>query len=144
MNLIKYEAKHKNEILKIWEESVLVTHKFLSIEDFKFYKSFLLDFDFSSLSTFCVEINSKIIGFLAVHENKLEMLFIHPDYFGSGLGKKLMQFAIKELHVRELDVNEQNKKAVDFYLSFGFRIKSRSAKDAFGRKYPILTMELNK
>jgi len=57
-----------------------------------------------------------------VSPTKIEMLFIHPDVFGKGIGKLLFQFAIRELSAHTVDVNEQNKNAVGFYLKMGFKL----------------------
>ena len=70
------------------------------------------------------------------------MLFIHNDFRRKGVGKTLLDFSIQELDVKSVDVNEQNKQAVDFYLMQGFNVVSRSEKDEEGKYYPILHMSL--
>ncbi|WP_419214284.1 GNAT family N-acetyltransferase [Maribacter sp. X9] len=57
----------------------------------------------------------KIVGFLDVAEQNLEMLFIHPEYRGKGIGKLLLDYSIDNLNVSEVDVNEDNEQAVGFY-----------------------------
>ena len=37
-----------------------------------------------------------------------------------------------------VDVNEDNKQAIDFYLHIGFIVESRSAVDSAGRPFPLL------
>jgi putative acetyltransferase len=87
--------------------------------------------------------NSRILGFLGVSENSIEMLFIHPEARGLGIGKKLVEFAIREAGVHKVDVNEQNDQAVGFYQHMGFKAACRSAVDGLGLPYPILHMELS-
>jgi len=70
------------------------------------------------------------------------MLFLDPKYFGQGFGKMLMDFALSELAVDKVDVNEQNINAVNFYKKFGFGIVERTEKDDQGRDYPLLRMKL--
>jgi putative acetyltransferase len=70
------------------------------------------------------------------------MLFIIPEMQGKGIGKTFINHAVKKLHLRKVDVNEQNKKAVEFYYKIGFLIKRRSKIDMAGRPYPILHLEL--
>lgn len=84
----------------------------------------------------------KIRGFFAVSEDQLEMLFVHPDEFGKGIGKALLDHVTKELQVHKVDVNEGNDKAVRFYQRYGFQTISRSEWDATGKPYPILHMSL--
>ncbi len=38
----------------------------------------------------------------------------------------------------EVDVNEQNTQALDFYLRRGFHVVGRSPLDGQGRPYPLL------
>ena len=79
---------------------------------------------------------------MGVAAQNLEMLFIHPDYIGKGLGNILLGFAIENLNVIKVDVNEQNQQALGFYKHHGFEIVNRSERDATGKPYPILHLEL--
>ena len=79
---------------------------------------------------------------LAAAEQKIEMLFIHPDRRGKGIGRLLTEFAINELNADKVDVNEQNDQAVGFYQRMGFIIEGRTDKDGMGRPYPLLQMKL--
>lgn len=81
-------------------------------------------------------------GFISVAEKQVEMLFLLPEYFGRGLGKKLMNYAITKLHIDKVDVNEQNNAAVSFYKRLGFTVYQRTEKDGMGMEYPILKMIL--
>lgn len=78
------------------------------------------------------------MGFAGIANCKLEMLFIHPDYFGKGFGHKLCSYAIDKFNVNAVDVNEQNPQALSFYKRQGFSIYSRSSHDDAGRNFPIL------
>ena len=59
-----------------------------------------------------------------------------------GVGKKLITYAIDNLQVTKVDVNEQNIQAVGFYKHIGFNIYKRSDLDGEGKAYPILHMQL--
>ena len=85
----------------------------------------------------------KIIGFIVTDENRLEMLFITPNNRGKGTGKLLLQYAINQLGITEVDVNEQNPQAVGFYQYMGFIQYARSEIDGEGNPFPILHMKLN-
>ena len=102
----------------------------------------LQGFDFQLLEVFCLQYQSKIIGFIAIHEKKIEMLFMDPDFIGQGLGKKLVLWAVSEHEVTKVDVNEQNRKAVIFYEKMGFEVAERTDHDDMGKPYPILKMKL--
>lgn len=130
-----------SRLRKIWESSVLHTHDFLLKEDFEYYKENLPNY-FPHVALYGFEIKNQLVGFVGVAGHNLEMLFIHNDFRRKGIGKALLEFSIQELNVKSVDVNEQNKQAVDFYLSQGFSIVSRSEKDGEGKDYPILHLSL--
>lgn len=132
------------ELTSVWEASVRATHDFLKEEDILFYKPLILNEYLKAVDLYCVkDDNGAIAGFMGLGEGSIEMLFIHPSFRGSGIGKALLQFAIDTLKVTKVDVNEQNDQAVGFYLKMGFAIKSRSALDSTGKPYPILHLELS-
>ncbi|MBN9338078.1 MAG: GNAT family N-acetyltransferase [Chryseobacterium sp.] len=142
--IVKYKDSHKTEILSVWEQSVKATHHFLMESDFEQYKKILQNFDFKDLDVFCLEENEKVVGFIGIHSEKIEMLFLSPDYIGKGLGRQLIDFAFSNFDIRYVDVNEQNPKATEFYQKIGFEIFDRSEKDDLGKPYPILKMKLKK
>ena len=82
------------------------------------------------------------MGFMGVQERKIEMLFLHPDYFRKGLGKMFVEHAFRDLNVEYVDVNEQNYDAVKFYTRMGFRIFRYNEYDSSGNPFPILEMKI--
>ena len=138
----KFEDKNKNDIISIWKQSVKATHFFLKTEDIEFYKSIVTSLDFNDIECYCLYNELEMIGFLGKINEKLEMLFLLPNYIGKGYGKIMLEYAITKLRINEVDVNEQNTSAINFYKKFGFKIISKSETDAFGKHYPILTMRL--
>ncbi|MNX08525.1 putative N-acetyltransferase YjaB [compost metagenome] len=66
--------------------------------------------------------------------------FIDPDHRGQGVGRLLVQFALREHPTLTTDVNEQNAQAVGFYEKLGFRQIGRSDVDGQGRPYPLLRL----
>jgi putative acetyltransferase len=132
------------EIVDVWESSVRPTHRFLTEDDIAYFKPLILR-DYLKAVDLHIARNeaNTIVGFVGVAGDKLEMLFLHPDYFGHGLGKKLLRFAIDTLKAQFVDVNEQNEQAVGFYLHNGFEVISRSPLDSLGKPFPILHMALS-
>lgn len=131
------------ELVSVWEASVRATHDFLKEEDILFYKPLILNEYLKAVDLYCIKNNDTITGFMGLSEGSIEMLFIHPAFRGSGIGKSLLQFAINELNANKVDVNEQNDQALGFYLKMGFKVVNRSELDGMGKPYPILHMELN-
>ena len=140
----QYNEIYKQQVLAIWEQSVLATHDFLTRPDFQEIKQLVESINFNDLQVFCLTNENLVLGFIGVADKKIEMLFVDPKYFGQGLGQKLLSFAVSELTADKLDVNEQNIKALKFYQKFGFETFERTEKDDQGRNYPLLRMKLVK
>ena len=60
---------------------------------------------------------------------RLEMLFLAPEERGRGLGRRLVQYGVRQYGLREVTVNEQNPQAVGFYEHLGFTVYQRTARD---------------
>ena len=142
LNIIPLTQSDFDEVVLVWEQSVRATHHFLSEEKIQFFKPLIPQF-LGSVRLFGVKESERLLGFLGTHEDKIEMLFLHPDSFGKGIGRVLADYAINALGASKVDVNEDNPNAVGFYTHIGFRTVSRSELDPMGNPFPILSMELN-
>ena len=144
-NQIEFASKDDfDEIIEVWDLSVRATHHFLE-ENYRQRIKILLPSILSVVTLFVIRADQgRISGFLGVLDEKIEMLFIHPDYRGKGIGKALTEFAINGLFKRKVDVNEQNEQALGFYKHMGFMQTGRTETDSLGKPYPIIEMELLK
>ena len=145
MNLkIKAVDKSRHpELLAVWEASVRATHHFLSEADIAFLKPLILASYFDAVELRCVvDEDDRVMGFVGVAEGKIEMLFIAPEHRGQGIGRLLLDHAIRQQGAIKVDVNEQNPLAVGFYQHLGFRIVGRSPLDGQGKPFPLLHLEL--
>lgn len=139
--IIPYTDSLRDQLIHVWERSVLATHSFLKITDFKSIKKLVKSMNFNEFDVFCLMQNQTLVGFIGIFNHKIEMLFLSPDYIRKKLGMKLLKFAINELKADKVDVNEQNLNAVSFYQKFGFTVFERSELDDQGNPYPILRMK---
>ena len=128
------------ELTNVWEASVRATHDFLPDSYIQLLRGLVKDQYLDAVMLICCKdpTSKRITGFAGVAAGKVEMLFIHPDYRGQGIGKCLLLFAINELNAERLDVNEQNPQAIGFYLKQGFEVIGRCEKDGMGQPYPLL------
>ena len=128
------------ELTNVWEASVRATHDFLPDSYIELLRGLVLEQYLDTVMLICCKdpTSKRITGFAGVAAGKVEMLFIHPDYRGLGIGKCLLMFAINELNAERLDVNEQNPQAIGFYLKQGFEAVGRCEKDGMGQPYPLL------
>lgn len=130
-------------LLVIWEAAVRATHHFLPEASLQDIKSQLISAYFPQVRLFLVrrKADGQILGFAGIAVQKLEMLFVAPEYHGLGVGKALVRFVVDQHGINVVDVNEQNPQAVGFYLSQGFVRVDRSALDGQGNPFPILHMQ---
>ena len=129
-----------NELLAVWEASVRATHHFLTDEDIISIKPQAQQAIIAIPELLYVEEKEKILGFMGIENNKIEMLFIHPDYRGHGIGKQFIAHAITLFNVSSVDVNEQNVQGLGFYKHMGFKVIDRSPTDESGNPFPIVHM----
>ena len=137
----KIEVTDYLRLVEIWESAVSATHDFLKEEDFRYYKQQLPTY-FQYVNLYGWEKDGRLVGFMGIAEGNLEMLFVDNDYRGIGVGKELITYAIDNLEVTKVNVNEQNVQALGFYKHIGFQVYERSELDGEGKEYPILHMRL--
>ncbi|WP_267740609.1 GNAT family N-acetyltransferase [Myroides injenensis] len=138
----KLKSTDYPRLMQIWESAVLHTHDFLREEDFNYYKENIPTyFQYVELLGYA-NTEGILVGFMGLSEDNLEMLFIHDDYHGQGIGKKLLNYAVNQKGIKKVDVNEQNQQGVGFYLHCGFKQVARSEKDDQGKDYPILHLAI--
>lgn len=132
-----------SKLVEVWEASVRATHDFVAEEDILAYRRIVQDGLPQMKNLHGVRgPEREVVGFMAVEGDKLEMLFVHPDWRGAGVGRRLVEYAVGTLGVRAVDVNEQNAQAVGFYARLGFEVAGRSALDGTGKSYPLLHLRL--
>jgi putative acetyltransferase len=138
----KLHADDYTEILQVWELSVRASHDFLDEADIQIYKSIISSTYLDDLQLFGIHHNHQLLGFIGVGDKSIGLLFVLPETHGMGIGLALVNYVYQHLYITEVDVNEQNTKAYDFYRHLGFKVTERSATDAIGKPFPVLSMKL--
>ena len=135
--------KDMEEILDTWESSVRATHDFLSEEDIMLIKPYVKEGAKHVGKFLCVRDEENTIkAFMGIEDFKIEMLFVSDECRRKGIGKSLVEYAVKTLNVNYVDVNEQNPQALGFYEHVGFEVFKKSEFDEQGNPFPILHMKL--
>lgn len=130
-------------LFEVWESSVRATHAFLAESDIQV----LIPLVKAELAVFspiyCLRNgDGEPFAFMGVEGSKIEMLFVHAGWRGTGAGRLLTEFALQALGADSVDVNEDNGHAIGFYQHLGFRKTGRSPLDPAGNPFPILHMSL--
>lgn len=129
-------------LVAIWRSAVDATHHFLAVEDRDEIEARLASDYFPAVRLSVAEVDGRPAGFSGVLDGTLEMLFVDASRRGSGIGSALLAHAAEEHGVTDVDVNEQNVEAADFYARRGFEVVGRSETDEAGRPYPVLHLRL--
>ena len=130
-------------LVDVWERSVRATHLFLSDEEVAQIKQYVPQ-ALRGVAHLIVAENERgePVAFMGTENGRLEMLFLSPSARGKGLGKRMLQYGIRNYGIRELTVNEQNPQAIGFYEHMGFQTYRRTDCDEQGDPYPLLYMKL--
>jgi len=137
------DRREAEQLISVWEAAVRATHDFLTDADIAALRPLVHDGVFALTHVRGAHDDAqRLVGFLGVEGHKLEALFVHPDWHGRGLGRHLVRHAVDELGIEIVDVNEQNTRAVAFYLHLGFEVEGRSDLDSLGKPFPLLHLRL--
>jgi putative acetyltransferase len=82
-----------------------------------------------------------IRGMIRIHGDELEKLYVEPQFQNQQIGAKLLEFAVREHHVRWLWALEHNARGIRFYQKHGFRLTGEKLlEDGW---IPLLKMRLD-
>jgi ribosomal protein S18 acetylase RimI-like enzyme len=85
---------------------------------------------------------NKVVGFAAVDGKYVSFLYVDPDYYGQGIGRKLLKLAIQVIGEGAWTiVLEKNFPAIGLYESEGFKEIRRYESDNAGYPCTCLRME---
>lgn len=132
----------KEELAELWEESVRSSHHFLTENNISYYRTRLKEVYLQAVQLYVIR-NTRIVAFMGLGDDMVEMLFVLPSEKGKGHGTALLNFALHEKHIHKIDVNEDNQEAYTFYINRGYKVVGRDAVDADGKPYPVIHMEKN-
>lgn len=120
------------------------THDFLSPEDRRDIEVEVAAFLPGAPLDLAVDDNDRAIALMLLDGSHMEALFVDPDFRGRGIGRSLVEDAVKRHRDLSTEVNEQNLQAIGFYERLGFVRCGRSAVDGQGRPYPLIHLRCAK
>jgi len=128
-------------LLDVWLRSVRASHRFLTEADIQSLLPLVREKALVELELWVLEVDGKPAGFLGMTGNKMEGLFIAPEFSRQGGGRLLIEHARARHRKLRVALNEQNPEARRFYEAMGFAVTGRSELDDQGRPFPLLHME---
>ncbi len=145
MKISEISIRNRNEnaveeLTALWNRSVRTTHHFLTEEDIENLQP-IVEQAVSNIPELAISVcGGAVAGFIGVDGDKIEMLFVAPEFMGKGVGHSLIEWALNECNARRIDVNEQNGYAAAIYKHWGFKVYDRTETDEQGNPFPILRM----
>ncbi|GEM_PF-123141 len=126
IKVIKYDPVYAEDTVRMWRESkerALGKKDIHPFEDHVFFLNHVLN---KENEIYIAVDGNKVAGIVAFNESEVNQLYIHIDYQGRGLGKKLLELAkANSIGRLTLYTFEVNKKAQRFYEKNGFKIIGR-------------------
>jgi putative acetyltransferase len=139
MTIRRAEESDRERLVEIWLGAVRASHAFLTEEQIQDLLPVVRRVLPHQLEVWALAIaTGTVVGFLGLSGAKVEALFVAPEWFGRGGGTLLLDYARQMKGPLLVDVNEQNPRAVRFYLDRGFHIIGRSERDGQGNPFPLL------
>ncbi|EFJ70255.1 acetyltransferase, GNAT family [Lactobacillus paragasseri JV-V03] len=79
----------------------------------------------------------KIVGFVGLRPHELSFLYVDPNFQNLGIGKKLIEFALRRLERPiKLEVFTDNLAAKALYEKYGFKVV-KTVVEKWSDEYPI-------
>lgn len=129
-----------NRLTALWEASVRATHHFLREADIENLKPYVTEGLAGIRHLYVAADADTPTAFIGIQDEKIEMLFVSPQHLRKGIGRRLVDMAVRNHGAIFVDVNEQNPDARAFYEKLGFVEFGRTETDGQGNPFPIIEM----
>ncbi|HLT06469.1 MAG TPA: N-acetyltransferase [Cyclobacteriaceae bacterium] len=134
LHIRKTTPPDNRRVTEIWLESSIPAHDFIPEQYWKQNEKIMEEHYLPLSEVYVAEENGHILGFIALIDQQVAALFVHPDHQGKGIGKLLLQHTQSLREVLELKVYQKNTKSLGFYLNKGFEIVAESLDPHTGEK----------
>lgn len=140
----------RDGLIAVWRSAVEATHHFLTAQDVDWYEPHVLSYLRSAADLRVAQLRSASehpVGFIAVEDYAVQMLFVDASVQGRGVGSALLSSVLASATDSgssrrvTVDVNEDNASGRTFYRARGFEVVGRSPVDDQGRPFPILHLQ---
>lgn len=117
----KFENNDINDIMQIWKNENIKTHKFISKQywesNYPLVKQVL-----PKAEIYVYLMKEKVVGFIGLDNNYIQGIFVNINHQCNGIGTALLNKAKQNKDILELSVYKKNTKAIHFYKKNNFVI----------------------
>lgn len=137
-----YEASDLNRLSSIWYDASLTAHSFLGSERLQEQRTLIENEYLPKAETWVACRAGEPVGFIGLVGTFIGGVFVEPTLQGGGVGRALIDHAMKLKGELNLEVYTDNKKTVAFYQRLGFEELSRRSEDDEGLPFENIQMRL--
>ena len=126
-------------IVEVWMAASRIATPFLSERFMAEERERIRSMWLPRAETWVAEHEGAVAGFISLIGHEVGGLFVHPDHQGRGIGRALMDHAVRLRGSLFLDVFEDNAIGRRFYDRYGFRLVREHVHEETGRNQLRLT-----
>lgn len=115
------EEKDIDRVMEIWMIANKETHSFIDPSYWEGQEKYVREMIFGAEVYLC-EQSERILGFAGLQGQYLAGIFVEKDSRGQGYGSRLLKFCMERTRCLSLHVYRKNDRAMEFYLTHGFKI----------------------
>ncbi len=130
-----------NELTRIWLQASIKAHHFIPASYWESNTTKMQEIYLPMSEVYIAEDTINIYGFIALVEDTVAAIFVSPEHQTKGIGKQLISYAQDMRSRLELNVYQENKNSVKFYLASGFRIINEGLDTATNAKEYVMLWE---
>ena len=124
----KYAKTDSHQVMQIWLAGNLEAHPFIPYQ-YWLDNYPLVESQLPLAEVFVYEAEGHILGFIGLEDTYIAGIFVDTKHRSAGIGKQLLTHAKNERGSLSLQVYQQNKRAVDFYIREGFSVSAEGVDD---------------
>lgn len=137
-------AADTEKLSKIWYDASVKAHPFIGEVRLAEQRLLVEEQYLPKAETWVACYQGEAIGFISLLGSFVGAVFVAPEWQGVGAGRKLIAHALDLKDELSLEVYTENRQAVRFYASLGFREQSRRDRDDFGYPYANAALHLTR
>ncbi|MGE8643489.1 N-acetyltransferase [Acinetobacter vivianii] len=130
-----------NELTRIWLQASIKAHHFIPASYWESNTTKMQEIYLPMSEVYIAEDAINIYGFIALVEDTVAAIFVSPEHQAKGIGKQLISYAQEMRSRLELNVYQENKNSIKFYLASGFRIINEGLDTATNAKEYVMLWE---
>jgi len=115
-----YVSEDADRILRVWRKASEYAHPFLSDDFHDMAAAAIREIYLPQAETFVTEFKSVPIGFISLLDTHIGGLFLDPLFHGLGLGRALVDHAVRKKGPLSVEVFRENRIGRRFYNAYGF------------------------